>query len=158
MSDLPDQEHENKPVGGWVRETVNPFALGLVTYGLLALVVYDAYKAFQLESAHGFQHLAAALVPVVLLVYVILKTEGKRTVELGALSFLVAGVALAVGFFLGSWFRPSFHSVTNVLVMSATASVLLLLRARTEGELTHDVAYGLLLGLLLDLTFGSPIA
>ena len=74
--------------------------------------------------------------------------------DLGPFSILFALGAAALGYFFGGWFRPSLTTVHNVFVLSSAASVLLLLRSRTEGELTHDVGYGLLLGLLVHLAVG----
>lgn len=154
MTEEAQDQKSASPMGGWVRETVNPLVLNGLVYGLLALTLLDVYRAFT-PSGAGLQHLGAALVPFVLLVYIILKTTGRRALDLGPLSFLVAIAALALGYFFGSLFRPSLDSVHNVFVMAAATSVLLLLRARTEGELTHDIAYGLLLGLLIHLALGG---
>ncbi len=152
---MSDETQESKNItGSWVRETINPLVLNGLVYGLLIVMLYDVYHAFNPPSGGGLQHLGAALAPFVLVFYIILKTEGRRELQLGPASILFAVGAAAIGYFFGGWFRPSLDAVYNVLVMSAVTSVLLLLRARTEGELTYDVAYGLLLGLLVNLALG----
>lgn len=141
-------------MGTWVRESVSPIVLNLLVWGLVAVVGYDVYTAFGDPQTDGFEHLGAALLPGVILVYIVLKTSGRLKVTTGALAVVVAAVCAAGGYFLGHLFRPSHESVLNVLTMSGSAAVLLLLRERTEGELVHDVGYGVLVGLLIHLAFG----
>ena len=141
-------------LGAWVRESINPLVVNLLVFSLGAVVLWDVYTAFGAGTALGWKHLGAALLPGVLLVYIILKTSGRRALNLGMASLLFTLASAAFGYWLGSFFRPALDSIANVATVAGTLSVLLLLRERVEGELTVDVSYGLVIGLLLHLMLG----
>ena len=152
MSSANESESAAPGLGTWVRETVNPMVVNVLVFGLGAVVGWDIYKAFTSDIQLGWKHLGAGMLPGVILAYTILKTSGQRALKLGMFSLVFTLAAAAAAYFLGHLLRPDLTTVANVATASATVSVLLLLRERVDGELTVDVAYGLVIGLLLHLT------